>query len=92
MKNILAILALAGGIHLAFSAGAEQISFSTPGTGINDINDQDTTKTRRETNPKNKKEHSRDKLNMPPDIRTDTASVPPPPFDTLSNPSRNRRT
>lgn len=92
MKNILVILAFAGGIHLAFSAGAKQISFSTPRTGINEMKDQDTTKTRRETNPKNKKEHSRDKLNMPPDMRTDTASVPPSPFDTLSNPSRQKRT
>lgn len=91
MKNILAILALASCIQLAIIAKAEEISGNTLATDNKHINDQDTTKTGRETNPKNKKQDSRDKINMPPDIKTDTASVPPSPFDTLSNPSGHKR-
>lgn len=92
MKSILAILALSGGVQLAIMANVTEVNFNAPPAAINYFNDQDTTKSKRQANPKNKRSNTRDSIGMPPDIRTDTATVPPTPFDTLSNPSRHRRT
>ncbi len=91
MKNILAILALSGGIQLVIMANANEVSFNASPAATGYFNDQDTTKSKRQANPKNKRSNPRDSIGMPPDIRTDTATVPPTPFDTLSNPSRQRR-
>ncbi|RYE00165.1 MAG: hypothetical protein EOP54_01150 [Sphingobacteriales bacterium] len=92
MKNILVILAFASGIHLAIMANANEVNFAALTPASNHFNDQDTTKNQRQANPKNKRKNTRDSMGMPPDIKTDTATVPPTPFDTLSNPSRQRRT
>lgn len=91
MKNIFVILALAGCSQLAIMANAKEIIFT--GTSVTKVyfNEQDTTMNKRQANPKNKRSNARDSISMPPDIRTDTASVPSTPFDTLSNPSRQKR-
>lgn len=89
MKSILAILAISGGIQLAIMANATEISYNALPAATDYFNDQDTTKSKRQANPKNKSSNPRDSIGMPPDIRTDTATVPPTPFDTLSNPSRH---
>ncbi|GEM_PF-1417926 len=91
MKNILVFLAFASAIHLAIMANATEVNFVTPPAATATFNDQDTAMNKRQANPKNKKSDPREKTGMPPEIRTDTATVPPPPFDTLSNPSRQRR-
>lgn len=90
MKNILVILALSGSIQLAIMASAAEVSFNdSKATDTSYFNDQDTTKNKRQADPKNKRSNPRDSIGMPPDIRTDTATVSPTPFDTLSNPSRH---
>ena len=89
MKSILAVLALSGGIQLAIMANATEINYNALPAATGLFNDQDTTKSKRQANPKNKSSNPRDSIGMPPDIRTDTATVPPTPFDTLSNPPRH---
>lgn len=91
MKNILVFLAFASAIHLAIIANAAEVNFINLPAATASFNDQDTTKTNRQANPKNKRSNTRDKTGMPPDIRTDTATVPPTPFDTATNPSSQRR-
>ena len=91
MKIILAVLAFSGGIQLAIMTNTE-LNFNTSPAAAAYFNDQDTTKSKRQTNPKNKRSNTRDSIGIPPDIRTDTATFPPTPFDTLSNPSLQRRT
>lgn len=91
MKNLLVFLGFAGAVHLAIMANATEVNFITPPADTANFNDQDTTKNNRQANPKNKRNNTREKTGMPPDIRTDTATVPPTPFDTSSNPSGQRR-
>ncbi len=91
MKNVLVFLAFASSIHLAIMANATEVSFVAPRVAVKNFNDQDTARINRQANPKNKRSDTRQKTGMPPDIKTDTATVPPTPFDTLSNPSMNRR-
>ncbi|OJV54092.1 MAG: hypothetical protein BGO31_12070 [Bacteroidetes bacterium 43-16] len=92
MKNILAIIAIAASIQLAIMVSAHETTGNNWPADRQQFNNQDTVKKDRQSNPKNNRSNTRDKTNMPPDIRTDTARVPPPPFDTLSNPSSHRRT
>lgn len=86
MKNLLVFIAFACAVHLAIMANATKVNFLVAPADTA-FNDQDTTKTKRQANPKNKRNDTREKTGMPPDVRTDTATVPPTPFDTSTNPS-----